>query len=151
MLRSYQFKSKIDNLFELASHLQDDEVKAAISRHLCVLTSGFLELSFKEVLQDYVAAKAAPNIHAYVVSTLHNLTNLKAGRIVERLCKFSADWGRRFEQETSDEQRDAVDTVVANRNLIAHGHDVGISLGRARTYYDRTQEIVSVFTRIAHT
>lgn len=148
MMRSYQFKSRIDNLFKIASQLQEDEAKAALSRHLCVLTSGFLELSVRETLRDFVSTRAAPVVYNYIASDLKYLTNLKITRITETLNKFNPDWGKLFEDSLSDEQRDAVDAVVANRNLIAHGQDVGMSLGRAKNYYDRTQEVIHIFAEI---
>lgn len=148
MLRAYQFKSRIDNLFTVASQLKEDEAKAALSRHLCVLTSGFLELSVREILLDCVSTKAAPIAYNYVAKSLQNLTNLKIARITETLNKFNSDWGKLFEDKLSDEQRDAVDAVVANRNLIAHGQDVGMTLARARKYYDKTQEVIRILKDI---
>jgi len=142
MLRSYQFRSRIDNLFVVAERLQDDEAKAALSRHLCVLTSGYIEISIKEILLDYASGKAVQNIQVFLEASLKNITNMNTPKICEQLARFSTDWMHRFENELSDEQKDAIDTTVRNRNLIAHGKDVGISLVQARTYYKKIKEVI---------
>jgi hypothetical protein len=146
--RFYQFKSKIDNIFQISKAFYDDEIKANISQHLCILTSGFLELAIKEIIIDYSSNKAAPSIQNYIESSLQNLTNLKVAKIIDFLNKFNQDWGIELESSISDEQKDAVDALIANRNNIAHGKNVGISYVGVKRYYERTQEVIEIVDKI---
>jgi hypothetical protein len=46
--------------------------------------------------------------------------------------------------ETVGARKDAVDSVVNNRNRIAHGENVGISYVRIKEYYDRVVEVIEL-------
>jgi RiboL-PSP-HEPN len=52
-------------------------------------------------------------------------------RIVNLLSNFNSDWGKEFDTfATREEIKDKIDSIAANRNLIAHGRDTGISATR---------------------
>lgn len=148
MKRAFQFKSKIDNLISISKGLSDDELKSNFSRYLCILASGYLEIAFKELLTNYASLASSPTIQNFIESSIQNITNLKTDRIFDNLCKFNPDWGHAFESRISDEQKAAIDTIVANRNNIAHGGDVGISFVNIKQYYERAQEVVCLLNSI---
>jgi hypothetical protein len=58
--------------------------------------------------------------------------------------EFNATWADQLESDTEGELKDAVDSVVANRHLIAHGRDVGISYVRMKGYYERSIKVVDL-------
>ncbi len=148
MYRAFQFKHKIDNIFEITKGVSDDETKAALSKYLCVLVSGYLELNLREIILEYADTKSSPTIQNFIEFSIQGITNLKSGKIVESLNKFNSEWGKQFEAVISDEQKDAINAIVANRNNIAHGKDVGISFVRIKGYYERTQEVVKLIEGI---
>lgn len=139
---AYQFKQKIDNIFLFTSSISDDEIKSALVKYLCVLISGYLELNLKEIILDYATNKSSPIIQNYIEYSIQNITNLKTTKIIDILRKFNKDWGTEIENLISPEQKDAVDAVIANRNNIAHGKDVGLSYVRIKDYYKRIQEVI---------
>lgn len=73
MRYAYKFKQRIDNLFSISRSIPDDEIKSAVSRHLCILTSGYLELSLKEIILEYAENKSAPIVQNYIEKTIKNL------------------------------------------------------------------------------
>jgi hypothetical protein len=58
--------------------------------------------------------------------------------------EFNATWADQLESDTEGELKDAVDSVVANRHLIAHGRDVGTSYVRMKEYYERSIKVVDL-------
>lgn len=148
MRRAYQFKQKIDNIFSLTKIIVDDETKSALSKYLCILVSGYIELNLKEIILEYATTKSSPTIQNYIEFSIQNMTNLKTSKIIENLKRFNLDWGTQLEDKINSEQKDAIDAIVANRNNIAHGKDVGISYSRIGVYYNRTQEVIKIIEEV---
>jgi hypothetical protein len=139
-------KARVDAVFALAKKQRlDEEAMSHWARYLCVLTSGYVEVSLRAILADYVAARAHPDILNYVESRLEGVTNLNEERVYQLLTAFRPEWGEIFRRLRSDEQKDALDSVVANRNQLAHGRSVGLTLARMTEYF---QEIASALDLI---
>jgi len=146
ILDVFREKQKIDHLFKLSSHLaHNDELLANWAKYLCVLTSGFIENSLRLILKCHVANKASPEVVNFVESKINGITNLNEQKISDLLGSFSSDWKKNFSVTRTNEQKDAIDSVVANRHLIAHGRSVGLTLTRMKDYYE---EVVKAITLI---
>lgn len=130
-----QIKTKLDSVFKLVENIDDDELKSHYSRYLCILVSGYIENYLKALLKDYSKKCSSPSIQNYISSQFQNITNLKDSKLQDILGSFSTDWKQRYLDLLTTEQKDAVDSVVTNRNHIAHGKSVGITLGRINDYY----------------
>lgn len=148
MRHAHQFKQKIDNIFSLVKSIDNDETKSALSKYLCILVSGYIELNLKETILEYAATKSNPTIQNYIEYTIKKMTNLKTSKLIDKLKQFNTDWGNQLEIEINPEQKDAVDAIIANRNNIAHGKDVGISYSRISDYYKRTQEVIKIIEKV---
>jgi hypothetical protein len=62
--------------------------------------------------------------------------------IIELAGMFNSRWGEMLEQGSQGELKDAVDSVMANRNQIAHGENVGISYVRIKEYYNSILKLI---------
>jgi hypothetical protein len=135
-------KHRLDSIFALAKKQgHDEEALAHWASYLCVLTSGFIEVSLRATLNEYATARSHADVANYVEGRLEGITNLNEERVYQLLNSFQPRWATTFRQKRSDPQKDALDSVVANRNLIAHGRSVGLTLVRMNDYYN---EIVAV-------
>ena len=138
-------KQRLDILFvRLKSFLGDEEAAAHWSRYLCVLLSGFIENAMRILLSEYAKARSHPNISHFVSHSISGLTNLKEERMQQILGSFSDAWRTDFAQMISDEQKDALDSVIANRHNIVHGRSVGVSPVSIQTYYARVLEVLDL-------
>jgi len=63
-------------------------------------------------------------------------------RIAQLLGDFDADWQKRMEEFAEGQRKDSVDSILSNRNQIAHGRNPGITLNRVRTYFECCEEVV---------
>ncbi len=93
-------------------------------------------------MSEYIKNKAAKPVADYAISYLSKLQNPKAERVMELVGSFRREWRTELETFLADDGRkDAIDSIMNNRNQIAHGSDVGITIVRVSKYLDK---IVSV-------
>lgn len=134
---------RLDDTFSRISKLGDDlELRADFARYLCVLVSGYLEVAVVECAGWYATQKSAPPMAAYAWHTLERFANPNAERLLQLLGNFSPEWRGSLENFLVDEKKDAINSVVALRNQIAHGESVGVTYARIKAYYEAVKEIV---------
>lgn len=114
-------------------------------RYLCVLTAGFLENALREVYGEFVRNAASPQVARFAARKLENISNPKAGRFVETAESFDPVWAddlEAFLDANGGRRRNAVDSIMSNRNLIAHGKNTQVSVGRVREYLPGCIQVV---------
>ncbi len=154
-LEAVRYKQRLDNLFERLDKLfsKDSDFSGEIelqshwARYLCILVSGFLETSVQAIYSQYAREKATPYVANYVTRKLKRFTNPKMEDILTLSGMFSKEWRDHLENATEGELKAAVDSIVANRNQIAHGVDVGISFVTIRGYYQSAVKVVDVIEK----
>jgi hypothetical protein len=142
---------RIAELADRAGKMEpDDLVRAHTAQFICVLVSGIVEKACARLLTDHAARAASPRIARYAGSRLKQLQNLNAPKIEELLQSFDPLWAQELEAFWSDQIRDAISSVVNNRNQIAHGQHVGVSLVQviqwakdARAFCDKLREMTT--------
>jgi hypothetical protein len=145
---------RIDNLFSKVASISNPADQSEWSKYLCVLVSGFIEESLRVLLEEYTRTHSAPNIQNFVVKQIGNITNCKTSRILEVLSKFSQDWANDFSKQIqarssiTDEIKNSIDSVIANRHSIAHGRNVGITYSKMSTYYNNVKKAVDILDAI---
>jgi hypothetical protein len=71
------------------------------------------------------------------------MQNPNAQRFVETARAFRPSWANALEQFLAEEGRkEAIDSVMANRHLIAHGRDSGITVARVNEYLEKCVEVI---------
>ncbi len=117
----------------------DPEITAHLGQYLCVLTAGLIEVTIQEALLTYVAANADGRVFDYMFQHLDRLlVNLRMSKILDIADDFDRAWRDAVALRTAGGLSDAVTSVVANRNRIAHGEPVSLSLSQVEDYYSRT-------------
>lgn len=141
-------RTRLDVVFTKVGSLTGDlELQAHFSRYLCVLVSGFLETSIRTILSQYASDKSAPNIARFVDGQLKSFQNPRMSNIVNLTRAFSEQWADQIDASTQGELKDAVDSIVANRHLIAHGEDVGISYVSVKDFYGRVVRVLEILDK----
>lgn len=138
------YKNRLDNLFSLISNIQETELRSHWSRYLCVLVAGFVETSVQTIFGDYARKSSSPNVSNYVNSKLKRFTNPNMQDIIELAGIFNSSWREKLEQGSQGELKDAVDSVMANRNKIAHGENIGITYLRIKEYYNSILKLINL-------
>lgn len=135
-------RARIDAVASRAAGVQDLQLQADLARYLCVLIAGLLEQASRHIYGEYATRKAHPNVSRYVERDLESFMNPKAERLRQLAGDFNAAWRTDLEMFLGTERKDAVDSVVANRHLIAHGRDVGLTYTRIMGYYKHVVDVV---------
>jgi len=147
-LEAVRYKQRLDHLFEKISAFPDDiELQSHWSRYLCILVSGFLETSVQAIYSQYAKEKSISHVANYVTKRLERFTNPNMEDILTLAGMFNKDWRDYLENATEGELKAAVDSIVANRNQIAHGVDVGISFVTIRGYYQSAVKVVDLIEK----
>lgn len=138
----FKEKKRLDNIFKLIDNISDEETKAHLSRYLCVLVSGFIENSMKYLICEYARNSASPKIVNYIQSKTENIANLNCEKVKQILGLFSKTWLELFENKIDEIEKDAINSVIANRNNIVHGKSVGLTFVRIKDYYEKIKAII---------
>ena len=137
---------RIDNLQAKAKAepvSSDLELQSQIARFLCVLSSGLIEQAVIQTLSAYAKRQSHQNVARYVGSNITRLRNAKFEDVLIVLGHFNPEWREYFETSTPRDVKDAIDSIVNNRNQIAHGGQAGISLTTFMEYYKRVKSFVA--------
>ena len=143
MLAVQRQKQRLDSIFALVDKLPyEEEILSHWARYLCVITSGFFETALRILLSEYSDARANPNIAKFAKHNIRRITNMNEEKVAQILGSFSDDWCKSFEKNLSDEQKGAIDSIYANRNSIAHGDQVGITIARVKEYHGHLIQVI---------
>jgi hypothetical protein len=139
-------QQRIDNLESKAKSEPvnlDAELQSQLARFLCVLSSGLIEQAVIATLASYSEGRSHPNVARYVGGNVAKLRNAKWEDVLVMLGHFNPAWRDHFETNTPDEVKDAIDSIVNNRNQIAHGAQTNISLVTFMEYYKRVKAFIA--------
>jgi len=101
-------EDRIKRLFRAVPEINDDELRAELTKYLCVLASGLLEVSCRDILNRYTSHRSAPSIQRFVAARLSDFQSAKVGNIIELLQCFDSDGASRWRASLSDEEADSI-------------------------------------------
>ena len=142
-------KQRLDATFKRARGVgRNTELQSDLARYLCVLVSGYIEKAVIELVLEHARGKGAPTLQRFVEQKTRNFMNPKASKIQDLLDSFDPEWRRNLAVFLVDERKDAVDSIVALRNTIAHGGSVGLTYSRICEYYRQAQRVIDRVEKI---
>lgn len=135
-LRSLISKSESfsEEEFELRSHW---------AKYICVLSAGFLENALHEIFSNYCSLRAHPCVARFASKALDRIQNPKADVFVQVADSFNESWKSGLENFIDDNGRkEAINSIMGIRHLIAHGKATSISLVQLKNYLDKSVEVM---------
>jgi len=122
-LEAVRYKQRLDNLFgQISAFYGDAELQSQWARYLCVLVSGFLEVSICAIYNQFARQTASPYVANFVEFELGDFQNPKMGKIIELTRAFNPQWANELETATEGEIKDAVEKLynvkVSNVNTM---------------------------------
>ena len=139
------YRDRLDSLFrQIPATSNNPFLHSHLVKFACVLVCGYVEVSLRDILQEYTRTKASVEVSNYVSKRLNRFQNPRMGVVIELVEAFSRDWADSLRTETKDRLKDQIDSLVASRNQIAHGKDVGLSLVRLEEYYRSAQKVIEL-------
>lgn len=137
-------RDRINGLLAKVAEIDDAEMQAHWARYLCVLVCGFLEVAVADLFTEYAENRADVRVARFVAKHLRRFQNPKMAKILAVVGEFSTEWRDEIDAATNGRLADAVNSVVANRHLIAHGRNVGITYVRIKDYFASVIKVVEL-------
>ncbi len=96
-----------------------------------------------EIYIEFVRNAASEPVVNYASVMLRKIQNPKTNRFIEIARCFKRSWGEQLEVYVNEEGRkEAIDSIMANRHLIAHGKYSGITIVRLRQWLDKSVDVL---------
>lgn len=124
------------------------DVEADYARYLCVLVTGFLEQAVERVILGYVDAQGNRRLSRYIAKRLQPNRNMRAKQLLDIVGQFDEDWRSQLDEKLTTRHRDAIGSVYASRNKIAHGEDVDLPYRQIHNDYVMVKEAVGFLEEI---
>lgn len=140
-------ESRIRRLVDLVPTVEDDELRAELTKHLCVLCSGLLEVACRDIIARYAAPRCDRTVFRFVETRLADLQSARVGNMHQLLACFDPGRADTWRDALSDEERDSVDSIVSNRHQIAHGRSIGLSFDVLNGYLEGARKALGLMER----
>lgn len=141
-----QLISEVDLLFARAANQSDLQVQSDYAKYLVVRISGMVEQVMTEVVLLHVAGQASPTVTSHATWRMGTFQNPNIERILQLVGSFDRRWRSELDAIVTDAEREALGSINAQRNRVAHGQTSTVSLSQARQYHD---EIKSLLSKVA--
>lgn len=123
------------------------ELRSHYSRYLCVLLSGHVEQCLRALLLDFAHKRASAPIVSYVGVQVGQLRNVNKDRLSQLLTAFDRALWLDLEGRCPDEL-EALDSIAAVRNVIAHGGESGITMATVTQYFGQIKTLLATLSDI---
>lgn len=133
---------EINHLFNAV--ITNDDQTVHWGRYLCITVASFLEVALQTIYRSYANAESGGNLAQYVGSQIpFTIGTPTADNIIRAAGAFNDDWANEVRCFLSrDDRRAAINTVMAQRNHIAHGLQSTISPAQLRAYLAKCIEVI---------
>jgi hypothetical protein len=155
MINEY-FESKynyIELLFNYFDEQNTDEyLSSHIAKYLTVTISGIFEEMVKKGIEEYlINTNICKEIKNYVNTNVGiNFRNPNTPNLKGLLRNFSSEWAEKIKL-VENESTEALDSIVNNKNLIAHGVNCTITYEEIKNYFFRSKSVFNELARILNT
>ena len=140
-------RNRLDEIFRHSRQAIDDsgwdpQLQSSLARYLCVLVSGFLEQSFRDVFCEYVDS-IEERLSDGIVNLLERQLQSPNSDNVRRVAGyFHEEWRQGLKEYLGEKRGEALNSVVKNRHLIAHGESTDVGLVTVEQWYGAAKEVV---------
>ena len=117
----HSLQGRIERLIGHAQQAVDDELQAELARYLCILVSSLVEERCRERASTFTNVRSAPEVARFVRAQMKRLRSPSSGNIRDFFSGFDPTRANDWYEGLADDQRDALDSIAANRNQLAHG------------------------------
>lgn len=141
-------EQKIKSLYQLTSTIVDEETQAHMSKYLCVQSSGYLENVVKSLVESYIDKTCPKPVQNFVEKKVCRITNLEFDKLCEFLDSFDSNWKQSFCETISEEQKSALNSIVSQRNAIAHGNSSNITYRSMSVYFTELESVITILEEV---
>jgi hypothetical protein len=131
-----QFKWAVEVCAKCGGSTVDPEIASFLSSYLVVMLSGVYEDCIEHLLAQRAARGQDNEVTSYISKSLHEtFRNPTFGALVGVLGKFSDQYAQRMREGVQERDAQALDSIVNNKNLIAHGRRSQLTVNEVVTFH----------------
>lgn len=135
----------LDTLFhDFENQELDDYTKSHIAKYLTVLCSGV----FEDIIKNFILELSQKDtlrkeIKEFIFKKVQwSLNNPKYSKLTSFLDEFNKEWTKKLNQRIEGKNKDALTSIVNNKNLIAHGNSSTITFPLIKQHYENSKIII---------
>lgn len=143
--------SQIQRIDHLSSQLSkasgdvDITLQTVFANHMVLAASGLIEQTVIGVLGEYGRRNGNLPLSRYLEKTAGRLNSLNCEKIENLLSHFDRSWWPRIVDETTLQDREAVNSLKTIRDQIAHGKPNGTGMVTVSGYYTGAKRFSRAF------
>ncbi len=113
-------------------------------RYLCIMIASLLENAVQAIYEEYAYSAAGGNVAQYVSNQIaFTVGNANSDSIVRTARAFSETWANDLRSFLADDDRQsAINTIISQRNLIAHGEQSSVSPAQMRAHLGKAVAVL---------
>jgi hypothetical protein len=116
--------------------------RSYLTGYLIVFISGVYEEAIETIISEKIARLGAPYVSQYVQKTVAQwFRNPCCNNITQLLGRFDDNWKNVF-RNLSSRSRDALDSIVNNKNALAHGGPFSVTFQDVVTYFNDSRTVI---------
>jgi|GEM_PF-695845 len=140
----FRLKSQVDDVFQQVQQIEPGELelRSHFARYLAIRVSGFTEKSIQELAMQCARRMSGGQALSYSLARLDRSRNPNLDSILSLVGDFDPTWRAELESFIQDEHKAAIGTVVAQRNLLAHGGMTSLTYASVAVHYALIWEVI---------
>ncbi len=142
-----QEKNSIDILLYRIKYFTGNPYdKALLTYYLCIRISGFIENCVRIIFSNYSQPpRSKDSVETFIMNKLKILPNLHFGKILGLISCFNNQWAKRLKSQISKNEIASLESIILNRNNLAHGGTSPLTLTDLEQYY---LDVLSLLTKL---
>ncbi|MGB0696240.1 MAG: HEPN domain-containing protein [Rhodospirillaceae bacterium] len=144
-------EKRLDKLmYDLRNAVDDADLglQHVFSSHLVLAGAGHVEKSVINILSEYGRTHGNEKMRRFVERTVSRHNSLNCDKIKTVTDQFDPKWWPEIMEASSETERDAVDSLKALRDRIAHGHENGTGFSLVEEYCKKSKSFVRKLSQV---
>lgn len=141
-----QLIREVDEILGRAGSQSSIQVQSDYAKYLVIRLAGLVEQVVTEVVLTFVQNQTSQPVVTHVAWRMGTFQNPSMERLRQLVGSFGRQRRDQLNAAISESEREALGSVMAQRNRIAHGEPSTISLAQVQEYHD---EIKAMLRKVA--
>ena len=130
---------------------EGDYIQAQIVRYCCLLTCAAIEQGLIDMASGYAGRIGDQRLERFVGETLSAGKNPSPTYILQILTRFDQSWSDAVRAVLDSVGEHNINSIVSNRNRIAHGQEVSISISSLRQWIPAARSLCVALKKLSET
>ena len=123
------------------------DVQVLLTQSILILVCAEFEKKIQRLVEDRCASVADEAVQRFAVSCLENVfRSLRIAELSGLLGRFGKPHKKKFMDALDEQSKNMYDSILNQRNAVAHGGSVNATLGDVKTYYTEAHKVLDCFS-----